>query len=126
MTTKVHAAVTDAWRPLCIRLTGGESHDVTQAADLIAEWEPQFVIGDKAYDSDDFRKQIRRQGAKPVIPSRQGARRRRYDRKRYKLRNVAERFFGRLKNYRRVATRYDKTAVNYFGFVALASIIIQL
>lgn len=49
------------------------------------------------------------------------ARRRRYDRTRYKLRNVVERFFNRVKHYRRVATRYDKTDHNYFGFVCLAS-----
>ena len=93
---------------------------------LIDQRQPQFVIGDKAYDSDEFRDQIRRRGAQPVIPPRQGTRRRRYDRERYKLRNVAERFFGRLKHFHRAATRYEKTAVNSLGFVAFASLIIQL
>ncbi len=99
---------------------------MTEAAELLEGLRPQYVIGDKGYDSDELRQQIRRQGAKPVIPSRKGIRKRRHDRERYKLRNIAERFFGRLKHYRRVATRYEKTAVNYLGIVCLASLMIQL
>ncbi len=90
---------------------------------MIADLSPQYVVADKGYDSDPLRQQIRRQGAKPVIPSRQGHRRRCHDRTRYKLRNVVERFFNRIKHYRRVATRYDKTDRNYFGVVCLASLI---
>ena len=98
---------------------------MNEAETLIADLSPQYVVADKGYDSDPFREQIRRQGAKPVIPSRQGHRRRRHDRTRYKLRNVVERFFNRIKHYRRVATRYDKTDRNYFGFVCLASWVIS-
>lgn len=105
-------------------LTGGERHDMSQAEALIADLSPDFVVADKGYDSDPLRTQIRLQGAKPVIPSRQGFRRRRHDRTRYKLRNLVERFFNRIKHYRRVATRYDKTDRNYFGFVCLASLMI--
>jgi transposase len=110
--------------PVRFALTGGHRHDMSEAERLIAELSPQYVVADKGYDSDPLRAQIRRQGAKPVIPSRQGHRRRRHDRARYKLRNVVERFFNRIKNYRRVATRYDKTDRNYFGFVYLASLMI--
>ena len=98
---------------------------MSEAETLIAELSPEYVVADKGYDSDPFREQIRRQGAKPVIPSRKGFRRRRHDRTRYKLRNVVERFINRLKHYRRVATRYEKTDRNYFGFVCLASLLIS-
>jgi putative transposase len=108
--------------PVRLRLTGGERHDMDQAEVLLAGFQPQYVVADKAYDSDPLRRQIRRQGAKPVIPARRGIRRRHYDRARYKLRNVVERFFNRLKHFRRVATRYDKTDPNYNGFVCLASL----
>jgi transposase len=110
--------------PVRFVLTGGERHDMSQAEALIAELSPHYVVADKGYDSDPLRAQIRRQGAKPVIPSRRGFRCRRHDRTRYKLRNVVERFFNRIKHYRRVATRYDKTDRNYFGFVCLASLIV--
>lgn len=112
--------------PIRLVLTGGERHDITEAEALIADLSPQYVVADKGYDSDSLREQIRRQGAKPVIPSRRGYRRRRHDRTRYKLRNVVERFFNRIKHYRRVATRYDKTDRNYLGFVCLASLMVTI
>jgi transposase len=94
-----------------------------EAETLLNDLSPLYVVADKAYDSDPLRKQIRRQGAKPVIPSRANKRTRRYDQTLYKLRNVIERFFNRVKHYRRVATRYDKTDPNYLGFVCLATLI---
>ena len=105
------------------RLTGGNRHDMHEAEALLAGLSPEYVVADKGYDCDGLRDQIRRQGAKPVIPSRRGFRKRRCDRTRYKLRNVVERFFNRIKHYRRVATRYDKTDPNYLGFIFLASLI---
>ena len=94
-----------------------------EAESLVAGLSPEYVVADKGYDCHGFRDHIRRQGAQPVIPTRRGFRQRRYDRTRYKLRNVVERFFNRLKHYRRVATRYDKTDANYKGFVCLAALI---
>lgn len=117
-------AVDGQGTPVRFVLSGGERHDMSQAEALIADLSPDFVVADKGYDSDPLRTQIRLQGAKPVIPSRQGFRRRRHDRTRYKLRNLVERFFNRIKHYRRVATRYDKTDRNYFGFVCLASLMV--
>ena len=122
MTTKIHAAVTGTAQPLRFQLSGGECHDMTQAETLLADLSPEYVIADKGYDSDQLRDQIRRQGAKPVIPSRQGTRRRRHDKERYKHRNVVERFFNRVKHFRRVATRYEKTSIHYLGFLCLASL----
>ncbi|QDU54407.1 Transposase DDE domain protein [Aeoliella mucimassa] len=124
--TKVHAAVTGDGRPVRLTLTGGNRHDMHQAETLLEGLTPEYVVADKGYDCHWFRDQIRRQGAKPVIPTRRGFRQKRYDRTRYKLRNVVERFFNRLKHYRRVATRYDKTDRNYDGFLCLASLMISL
>ena len=119
----MHAAVNEHGQAIRLSLTGGERHDMVEAEALIENLTPEYVISDKGYDSDPLRKKIRRRGGKPVIPARKGIRRRRYDRKKYKLRNVVERFFNRIKHYRRVATRYDKTDANYFGFVCLASLL---
>jgi transposase len=110
-------------QPVRFRLTGGERHDIVEAETLLENLSPSFVIGDKGYDSDPLRHTIRSLGAKPVIPSRKNHRRRRYDRTRYQLRNVIERFFNRVKHFRRVATRYDKKDTNYLGFVYLASLV---
>ena len=110
-------------RPIRFALTGGQCHDMVQAETLLENLSPDYVIGDKGYDSDPLRKTIRRQGATPVIPARRGIRSRRYDRTKYKLRNLVERFINRIKHYRRVATRYDKTDPNYFGFICLASLV---
>ena len=119
--TKIHVAVDGEGRPVKLHLTEGERHDVTCAEVLLEDLEPEFVIGDKGYDSDALRDTIRAIGAKPVIPSRRTHRKRRHDRQRYKLRNVVERFINRIKHCRRVATRYEKLAANFMGFVQLAS-----
>jgi transposase len=121
--TKIHVAVNGEGQPVKLHLTEGERHDVTCAEILLEGLEPEHVIADKGYDSDPLRQKIRSAGAKPVIPSRRNCRTRRYDRQRYKLRNVVERFINRLKHCRRVATRDDKLAVTFLGFVQLASII---
>ena len=123
MSTKIHAAVNGDGQPIRLSLTGGERHDMTEAGTLLQELSPQYVIADKGYDSDPLRQQIRRQGSKPVIPARKGTWHRRYNRTLYKTRNVVERFFNRVKHYRRVATRYDKTDPNYLGFLCLASLL---
>jgi transposase len=121
--TKVHVAVNGEGQPTKLHLTEGQRHDVTCAEILLEGLKPEFVIGDKGYDSDSLRRTIRSIGAKPVIPSRRTHRTRRHDRQRYKLRNVVERFINRIKHCRRVATRYDKLAVTFLGFVQLASIL---
>jgi len=99
---------------------------VTKAVELIENTHADEVIADKAYDSDEVRETIRKTGAKPVIPSRKGIRKRRYNKQSYKLRNVIERFFNRIKHYRRVATRSDKTDESYLGFVTLAALFVAI
>jgi transposase len=94
---------------------------VTEAETLLEDASFRCVIADKAYDSDALRETIRRRGGRACIPSRRGTRTRAYDRTLYKLRNVVERFVHRLKHFRAVATRYDKTDPNYLGLILLAA-----
>jgi transposase len=121
--TEIHVAVNGEGQPVKLHLTEGERHDVTCAEILLEGLEPEHVIADKGYDSDPLREKIRSASAKPVIPSRRNCRTRGYNRQRYKLRNVVERFTNRLKHCRRVATRYDKLAATFLDFVQLASIV---
>lgn len=125
LTTKLHAAVSDTFLPLRFIFTAGRCHDVPQAPALIAGYTCDTVIADAAYDSDALRAEIVDQGSVPVIrPRKNRLEDRPYDKDLYKLRNVIERFFHRLKQYRRVATRYDKYARRYLGFVYFAAILI--
>lgn len=108
-------------------LTPGQAGDALQAAELLKGLEPEHVVADAAYDSADLRAQIRGRGGKACIkPHSIRKVKRQYDRRRYKNRNVIERFFGTIKRFRRVATRYDKKAANFLGFTWLASIIVNL
>jgi putative transposase len=125
--TKVHAAVTPLGHPVALQATGSEASDSPRLPGLIAGVETRAVLADKGYDSDANRAAIRRRGAEPCIPPRKNRTARiDYDRHLYKERNVVERFFARVKQYRRVATRYDKKAANFLGFVWVASIEIML
>ena len=124
-TTKLNAAVSAEFLPLRFTLTAGQRHDITQASVLVAGYSCQYIIADAAYDSDAFRAEILAQGAEAVIrPRKSRLEDIPYDEEAYKLRNVIERFFHRLKQYRRVATRYDKYARRYLGFVYFAALLI--
>ena len=82
----------------------------------------RYAVADKGYDADPLRRSLRRAGAVPVIPGRSNRKRQvRYDRKRYRGRHLIENAFCRLKDFRRVATRYDKLARNHLSGVALAA-----
>ena len=88
---------------------------------------PDVVIADKGYDSRAVVGAIESRGAEAVIPSLRNRKEQRlYDRDRYRDRNLVERFWQKAKQYRRVATRYEKTAKNFLGFVHVASIMILL
>jgi transposase len=105
----------------------GEQHDVTRAEELLAEHEPRAVIADKGYGADELVRTIHQRGAQVVIPPRSSRRQpRKYSKRRYKSRNLVERSVNRIKHYRRVATRYEKTAWNYLAFVHLASFLATL
>jgi transposase len=85
------------------------------------------VIADKGYDSNAFIDAIKAKGAEAVIPPKKNRTdQREYDAHTYKERNLAERFFNRIKHYRRVATRYEKKAKNFLAFVRVAAIFVLL
>jgi transposase len=108
-------------------LTPGQAADMAQAKALIAESPVEVVIADKGYDSKAVVAAIEAKGAEAVIPSlKNRAEQRDYDRDRYKDRNLAERFWFKAKQYRRVATRYEKTARNFLAFIQVAAIMILL
>jgi transposase len=94
---------------------------------LVGQHQPTAVIADRAYDTDAFRNLLRQRQAEAVIPSlKNRIVKRRYNRKKYKRRNLIERLVNRLKHYRRVATRYEKTARNFLAFVHLAAALVTL
>jgi transposase len=117
--------------PLQVLLTGGQAGEAPQLLRLLAleERKPKAVVADKGYDSQSIRKALREQRIKAQIPERslpEGNRRRRKGRppkvskKLYRQRNIIERLFGKLKEMRRFACRFDKLASSYTAFVQLA------
>ncbi len=126
-TTKIHALCDALGNPLRFILTEGQRHDCTQALALLEGITGQALLADKGYDADYIVKAAENMGAKPVIPSRSNAENpRAYDEYLYKERNLIERLFGKLKQFRRIATRYDKTKASFMGFILVASIILWL
>ena len=125
--TKLHAVVTLEGKPIELRLTPGHRHEATVAEDLLDFVRGHHCIADGGYDSDRILEAVQQRGLKPVIPpSKCRKRRRRIDRELYKLRYRVEVFFHSLKRFRRIATRYDKTAVCYLSFLHVACIMLAL
>jgi transposase len=125
--TKLHIAVDGLGNPVEFILTGGQEADISQGKALIEGHDSKAVIADKGYDGDDFVAAIEATGAVAVIPPKKNRIfKREYDEFLYKERNLAERFINRMKQYRRVATRYEKTARNFLGFVHVAAVMILL
>lgn len=103
-------------------VTPGQRGDAPQAEALLEGMRPGHVIADAAYDSDAIRSLIDARGGRACIkPNPTRKRKKRYNRKRYKHRNVIERVFRRIKQCRRIATRYEKKAVNFAAFTWLAA-----
>jgi transposase len=125
--TKIHAAVNGLGLPVKLVLTPGQAADVTQAETLIRDVPFEIVIGDRGYDSRAVVEAIEKRGGEAVIPSQKDRKvQRAYDRERYKDRNLVERFWAKVKQFRRVATRYEKTARNFLAMVHVASIMLLL
>jgi transposase len=125
--TKIHVAVNGLGLPVEFVLTPGQKADVTQGTVLLDGYQPEAVIADKGYDSDAFVAAIEAKGAEAVIPSKSNRNTpRAHDTYLYKERNQVERFLNRIKQFRRVATRYEKTAQNFLAFVHAAAIVILL
>lgn len=105
-----------------ILLTGGERNDITQIEPLLDGIRTGFVLADKGYDAQRALDATAACGAVPVIPRRiTTAARRPFDRQLYQERNLVERFFSKIKHFRRIATRYDKLARNYRSFILLVA-----
>ncbi|MER7878444.1 IS5 family transposase [Streptomyces solisilvae] len=148
LTTKIHLACDGKGRPLAILITPGQRHDSVCAHPLLERvrvprtgpgrprCRPDRVIADKAYSSRGFRAYLRRRGITHTIPEktdqqrhrlgrgRHGGRPPEFDRETYRRRNTIERCFNRLKGFRGLATRYDKTAVSYEAAVTLAAFLL--
>ena len=108
-------------------LSPGQAGDAPRTPALLDGLRPRHVVADAAYDSDAIRERVRRAKARACIrPNPCRKRRKRCDRRRYRHRNVVERFFGAVKRFRRVATRYEKKAENYLGFAWLAAVLVEL
>jgi transposase len=116
-------------------LTSGERHETVAFLELVKggkvkcqergrpKHRSQYLVGDKAYSSQEIRQQLRQSGTTPVIPKRSNEKRReRFNRGLYRERNRVERLMNRLKQYRRVATRYEKCAVNYLAMLMIGAI----
>ena len=126
-TTKIHAKVDALGCVLKILITAGQGHDVTQAKDLLSGTTNANVIADKAYGSSDVREQIRKQNCTDVIPSRSNSKvPMDYDKHLYKERSLIECFFSKLKYFRRVFSRFDKSARNFSSFVSFVGAILWL
>jgi transposase len=128
LTTKIHARVDRQGRPLQLLITPGQAHDLTGAEPLLADLNRgTIIVADKAYDADRLRSHIKARGAIANIPNMIRRKKRfRWTKALYRERNHVERFFNKLKQFRRIATRYDKRDDNYLAFLQLASVRISL
>jgi transposase len=113
--------------PLHFLLTGGQRHDLSQAEALLVGYESEYVIADKGYDSDDFIEFIVSRDSIPVIPPRSNRTKcRDYDHYLYQERHLVECCINKLKQYRRIFSRFEKLAARYLGFLKLAATLIWL
>lgn len=108
-------------------ITAGQASDIGQAQALVGKEKCDSLLADKGYDSNDFRQFLACGKITPVIPGRVNRLETiSYDKHTDKERNAVERFFGRIKEFRRIATRYDKTAIMFKGALLIASIFIWI
>ena len=133
--TKLHLRAEGHGQPITAVLTGGERHEQIALEAVLdrgavprcgrgrPRLRPRRVAGDKGYSSPTARRRMRRRGITPVIPTKSNQRRQpRFDREAYRRRNLVERLINRLKQFRRIATRYEKRAVNYLAMVTIGMI----
>jgi len=129
LTTKIHAVVDALGNPLCLFLSAGNEADITNAPPLLCtlSLDGTVVNADRGYDSQPFVDWLKSMGAIPNIPSRATNKvQRDCDWWLYKERHLVECFWQKIKQFRRVATRYEKLAKSFLGFVYLAAIMVLL
>jgi transposase len=114
--------------PLAFFLTQGQAHDLDGADVLLPQMEADTLLADKAYDADKrVIEPLHEAGKTVVIPPKRGRKiQRLFDRETYKARHLMENFFCKLKQYRAIATRYDKTARNFLAAIHLAAAVMWL
>lgn len=125
--SKIHVKVDALGFPLKFILTGGNDHE-SQSALALFDGDPcAYFLADRAYDIDAFRLALSSSGVQPVIPSKKNRMNPKpHDKELYKERNIVERFINRIKHFRRIATRYDKTAPMFLGALLVVSILLWL
>lgn len=128
MSTKIHALVDALGNPLAFFLTPGQAHDLDGADALLPGMAADTLIADKAFDADvRVIDPLTAAGKTVVIPPKNSRLTPRgYDKTLYKERHLIENFFCALKQFRAIATRYDKTAVNFLSAIYLAAATIWL
>ena len=128
MSTKIHATVDALGNPTGFTLTAGQASDLDGADELVPQIAAPTVIADKSYDAEDrVLAPLRAAGKTAVIPPRRHRKAQRaYDRDLYRARHLIENFFCKLKQFRAIATRYDKTKRNFLAAVYLAATAILL
>ena len=127
LSTKIHAAVDALGHPIRFILTAGQHAEIKQAGSLIEGFSADYVIADKGYDADAFIESIQANDAIAVIPPKKNTvTLRDYDQHLYRERNLVERIFQKLKHYRRIATRYERSATTYLAMLSLVATIIWL
>jgi transposase len=128
LSTKIHALVDALGNPIGVFLTGGEAHDLAGADALLPAMAAEILIADKAFDADQrVLEPLAAAGKSAVIPPKANRLiNRNYDRDLYKTRHLIENFFAKLKQFRAIATRYDKTARNFLAAIHLAAATIWL
>jgi len=126
-TTKIHALVDALGNPLSFTLTAGQRHDITQAERLTQNLERTTLIADKGYDSNTLVENLQNKGCTVVIPPKKNRKNpRAYDAHIYKERHLIEGFFGKIKHFSRVFSRFDKTQTAFLGFLYFVSTFIWL
>ncbi len=128
MSTKIHALVDALGNPLAFFLTPGQAHDLQGADALLPQMQADTLLADKAFDADErLIEPLLAAGKSPVIPSKSNRKvPRTLDKEMYKARHLIENFFCKLKQFRAIATRYDKTARNFLAAIHLAAASIWL
>jgi transposase len=128
MNTKLHTVTDAEGRPLSFFMTAGQVSDYTGVAALLDDLpNAQWMLGDRGHDADRYRNALQAKGITPCIPGRKSRITPvKYDKRRYRSRSRIEIMFGRLKERRRVAARYDRCSTVFFSAVALAATVIWL
>jgi transposase len=128
LSTKIHALVDALGNPLAFMLTPGQAHDLEGADVLLPQMAAGTLLADKAFDADKrVIEPLLAAGKTTVIPPKSNRKiQRHYDKEAYKARHLIENFFCKLKQYRAIATRYDKTARNFLAAIHLVAAIIWL